>query len=79
MSSSQNGSEEFLKNRTFQKDSIQAIDRKSVHHICSGQVIVNLATGVKELVENSIDAGATTVGMYHYCCFRKLFILKFWY
>ncbi|XP_014768074.1 mismatch repair endonuclease PMS2 [Octopus bimaculoides] len=61
MSSSQNDSEEFLKNRTFQKDTIQAIDRKSVHHICSGQVIVNLATGVKELVENSIDAGATTV------------------
>ncbi|GAB1597623.1 mismatch repair endonuclease PMS2 [Argonauta hians] len=60
-SSSKNGSEEFLKDRTFQGDTIQAIDRKSVHHICSGQVIVNLATGVKELVENSIDAGATTI------------------
>ncbi|KAK7483757.1 hypothetical protein BaRGS_00024973 [Batillaria attramentaria] len=41
--------------------SIQAIDRKSVHQICSGQVVLTLATAVKELVENSIDAGATTV------------------
>ncbi|XP_076448637.1 mismatch repair endonuclease PMS2-like [Babylonia areolata] len=41
--------------------SIQAIDKQSVHRICSGQVVLTLATAVKELVENSIDAGATTV------------------
>ncbi|KAH9498232.1 Mismatch repair endonuclease pms2 [Bulinus truncatus] len=40
---------------------IQAIDKTSVHKICSGQVVLTLATAVKELVENSIDAGATTV------------------
>ncbi|XP_054850801.1 mismatch repair endonuclease PMS2 [Eublepharis macularius] len=40
---------------------IKPIDHKSVHRICSGQVVLNLCTAVKELVENSIDAGATSV------------------
>ncbi|KAL6047021.1 Mismatch repair endonuclease pms2 [Balamuthia mandrillaris] len=40
---------------------IKAIDKQSVHRICSGQVILNLATAVKELVENSLDAGATSI------------------
>jgi len=41
--------------------SIQAIDKTSVSKICSGQVILDLATAVKELVENALDAGATTI------------------
>lgn len=40
---------------------IRAIDKGVVHRICSGQVILDLATAVKELVENAIDAGASTV------------------
>ncbi|XP_014665866.1 PREDICTED: mismatch repair endonuclease PMS2-like [Priapulus caudatus] len=41
--------------------SISVIDKNSVHRICSGQVILTLATAVKELIENSIDAGACVI------------------
>ena len=40
---------------------IKAIPTQEVHRICSGQVVVDLATAVKELVENALDASATTV------------------
>ncbi|XP_015040235.2 mismatch repair endonuclease PMS2 isoform X1 [Drosophila pseudoobscura] len=40
---------------------IKAISKDTVHKICSGQVVLSLAVAVKELVENSIDAGATLV------------------
>ena len=40
---------------------IAAIDKTSVQKICSGQVVVDLATAVKELIENALDAGARLV------------------
>ncbi|KAF4582707.1 hypothetical protein EYR40_002631 [Pleurotus pulmonarius] len=40
---------------------IKAIDSSSIHRITSGQVVIDLQTAVKELVENSIDAGATSI------------------
>jgi DNA mismatch repair protein PMS2 len=42
---------------------IKPIEGRSVHQIQSGQVIVDLQSVCKELVENSIDAGATSIGM----------------
>ncbi|CAG8607137.1 15436_t:CDS:10, partial [Acaulospora colombiana] len=40
---------------------VKPIDASSIHKICSGQVILDLATAVKELVENSLDAQARTI------------------
>ncbi|KAF8562928.1 hypothetical protein P879_11318, partial [Paragonimus westermani] len=40
---------------------ISALQSDVVHKICSGQVVVTLASAVKELVENSIDSGATKI------------------
>ncbi|KAJ7330350.1 histidine kinase-like ATPase [Mycena albidolilacea] len=41
--------------------SIKPIDKTSIHRITSGQVVIDLQTAVKELVENSLDAGATNL------------------
>ena len=40
---------------------IQGIDAASVHRLTSGQVVTDLQNAVKELVENSLDAGATSI------------------
>ncbi|KAG1473652.1 hypothetical protein G6F56_000833 [Rhizopus delemar] len=41
--------------------SIQALDKSTVRNIHSGQVIVDIESIVKELVENSLDASATFI------------------
>ena len=50
---------------------IQAIDKTIVHRICSGQVILDLATAVKELVENALDAGASNIEVERQHCSLK--------
>lgn len=41
--------------------SIQAIDTTSIHRLTSGQVVTSLQTAIKELVDNALDARATSV------------------
>uniref|UniRef100_A0A915JX10 Mismatch repair endonuclease PMS2 n=1 Tax=Romanomermis culicivorax TaxID=13658 RepID=A0A915JX10_ROMCU len=40
---------------------ISPLTKDVIHRICTGQVILSLSAAVKELVENSLDARATTV------------------
>lgn len=40
---------------------LSQIPQESIHRLSSGQVIINLAGAVKELVENSLDSGATVI------------------
>lgn len=60
----------FHVSMTYQKSTqstsrgISAIDSHSVHRITSGQVVIDLQTAVKELVENSLDADSTSIGAY---------------
>ncbi|XP_053664680.1 mismatch repair endonuclease PMS2 [Anopheles marshallii] len=57
---------------TAQSSKINAIDKETVHRICSGQVVLNLAIAVKELVENSLDAGATLIEVKLRACGAEL-------
>ncbi|CAD6911816.1 unnamed protein product [Tilletia controversa] len=40
---------------------IRAIDQADVHRITSAQVVLDLHTAVKEVIENALDAGATSI------------------
>ena len=53
--------------------------RTIFYRICSGQVVLNLATAVKELVENSLDAGASIIGIIDYDLKHGLSLLTVYY
>ena len=41
---------------------IRSMDPLVVRSIATGQIICDLATSIKELLDNSIDAGSTQIG-----------------
>ncbi|CBQ72169.1 related to PMS1-DNA mismatch repair protein [Sporisorium reilianum SRZ2] len=43
---------------------IRAIPSNDVHRITSGQVVLDLQTAVKELIENALDASATNIAIH---------------
>ncbi len=45
----------------YWRNMIKAIDVRTIHKICSGQVVTELSTAVKEMVENSLDSGASVI------------------
>jgi hypothetical protein len=51
---------------------IVALDVSHVQRLHAGQVIVDLCSIVKELLENALDAGATSVGGESSCLFSSL-------
>lgn len=41
---------------------IKQMDQHTVQMLCTGQIILNVAGACKEIIENALDAKATTIG-----------------
>lgn len=54
----------YLKDNYAMPGHIAPVPAAAVHRIASGQVILDLATAVKELLENALDAGATNIEVW---------------
>jgi DNA mismatch repair protein PMS2 len=57
---------------------IKKIDKTSIIQICSSQVVIDLKSAVKELIENSLDAGAKNIGKLFENHSYRYKILQLW-
>ncbi|SPO22138.1 related to PMS1 - DNA mismatch repair protein [Ustilago trichophora] len=53
----------FVQNASTSSNVIRPIPSTDVHRITSGQVVLDLQTAVKELIENALDASATNIAI----------------
>lgn len=45
-------------------DQVIALEKEDARHISTGQVIASLASACRELIDNALDAGATSIGEF---------------
>lgn len=66
---------------TERKAAIAPIPADVCRRICTGQVVTTLGDACKEVIDNALDAGATTIGeFYHHlfsCATRETNIYEF--
>jgi DNA mismatch repair protein PMS2 len=43
---------------------VQKLDQNSINSICANQVVIDLSTCLKELIENALDASSTFINIY---------------
>lgn len=51
----------YMEDEVWSGGNLKKIDQSDIHKICSDQVIVDLVSAVKEIVENSVDAKSTSI------------------